>query len=210
MALEAITGRYENMEWPSSLNETHSRQQCVADEMNTASLWRGGRPIDPAFLSEVGLRRDGGNWFDPIYSETGRTTFDGGPIAPGSPQRSLSVARQEGKGNVVIWDHTLLKNPYLPFSYDNTNLIVELKFAGDVMTNNQGKSLFESRLVQEKLAVLKVEDLAATCDAPKQERQREINSLIRQIGESMNKAAPLFTPGLPGVPGLPGLPKWKP
>ncbi|PTT84671.1 hypothetical protein DBR42_14860 [Pelomonas sp. HMWF004] len=202
MALEAITGVYQGQEWPSSLNETHSRQQCVVEEMNTGSLWRGGRPIDPAFLSEVGMRRDGGNWFDPILSETGRTTFDGGPIAPGSPQRALSEARLLGKGNVVIWDHALLNNENLPISYNNTNSLVELKFAGDDWTNNQGQAR-QSPLVKEKLIRLQAEDLAATCEAPKQERQREMNRVIEKIGESMNKAAPLFTPGLPGLPGFP-------
>jgi len=209
-AWEALTGKYDGQEWPSALNETHSRQACVANEMNTGSPWRGGRPRDPAFLSEVGFRKDGGWWFDPIYSETGRTTFDGGPIAPGSPQRSLSEARRLGKGNVVVWDHVLSKDGNLPVSYDNTNLLLELKFPGDTVTDNQDLAR-RSSAVQNKLFIGYAKDVDADCDVSEQERQRERNRNIEKIGESIEKAAPLITPpGGRGPRGRPVVPKRYP
>jgi len=197
-ALNAIRGVTDaTTEAPSASNETHRRQACFANQFNQSGMpWYGTTPNDPQVLTEVPFKIP----TETIMSETGRTTFTGGPTAPGSVQRALSQARGN-PGTVVIWDMVTLKNGSLPASWDNVDKIVEVKFAGDKWTPNQDAAR-QNRSVKSKL--LRVDEEDCHCGDADRESQRKTNKVIRDIGESMKKAAPLFGP--PGLPGkMPGL-----
>ncbi|HAK2953166.1 TPA: hypothetical protein H2A08_003699 [Salmonella enterica] len=47
------------------------------------------------------------------------------------------MARDLGKGKVVIWDLIVLRNPALHAEWDNIEQIIEIKFHNDTLTDNQ-------------------------------------------------------------------------
>jgi Domain of unknown function (DUF4150) len=171
----------------SAVNETHRRQSCFADQFNeSGSPWYGTTPKDPKVLTEVPYS----NYTELITSGTGRTTFPGGPIAPGSVQRALSEARGS-PGTVVIWDMVTLKNGNLPAYMGNVDKIVEVKFNGDDWTKNQDKAR-RNPIVEEKL--LRVDEADCACDAEENERRRKTNEAIKKAAEGIEKILP-FLPG---------------
>lgn len=196
-AIDSVRGVIDTTrERPSDVNETHRRQACFAEQFNkSGSPWYGTTPKDPKVLTEVPYKIP----TDLITSGTGRTTFPGGPTSPGSVQRALSQARGN-KGTVVIWDMVTVKNANLPATWGNVDKIVEIKFAGDKWTPNQ-EIAKDFLAVNEKL--IRVDEFECACGLDENEQQRETNRVIKEMGESMKKAGPLFGP--PGLPGLPGL-----
>lgn len=195
-ALGAIRGVSDNSVEPADApNEIHRRQACFADQFNrSGNPWHGAEPKDPNVLTEVPFKIPN----ETIFSETGRATFSGGPTAPGSVQRALSVARGN-PGTVVIWDMVTLKNGNLPATFDNVDKIVEIKFEGDRLTPNQQLA---SKDLSVKNKLLVVDESDCQCGESDREFKREANRVIKEIGDSMRKAALLFgPPGLGGVPG---------
>ncbi|NHZ37797.1 DUF4150 domain-containing protein [Massilia rubra] len=197
-AWDAIRGTEDlTLESPSAANETHRRQACFADQFNKSGwAWIGTVPKDPKVLTEVPYKIP----TDLIASETGRTTFPGGPTAPASVKRVMNKSHGN-KGTIVIWDMVTLKNGSLPATWDNVDKIVEIKFAGDDWTPNQSKAM-KNLEVNGKL--VRIDESDCACDLEENEQRRENNKVIKEIGESMKKASGLFGP--PGLPGRPGLP----
>lgn len=182
---------------PSAVKEMHRRQACFADQFNSSgNPWYGTTPKDPKVLTEVPYRIP----TELITSNTGRTTFAGGPTAPGSVQRALSKARGN-KGTVVIWDMVTVKNANLPATWGNVDRIIEIKFLGDDWTPNQQVARTDSEVASK---LIRVDELECACGQEEAEQARARNEVIKKIGESMQKAAPLFGP--PGLPGRPPLP----
>lgn len=180
-ALNAVRGITDDTyERPSAVNETHRRQSCFADQFNkSGSPWYGTTPKDPKVLTEVPYRIP----TDLITSETGRTTFPGGPTAPGSTQRALNLARGN-KGSVVIWDMVTVKNPNLPATWSNVDKVIEVKFAGDDWTANQDKAR-KNLSVEEKL--LRVDESDCACEAEENESRRKTNEAIKKVADGLDK-----------------------
>ncbi|NHZ38963.1 DUF4150 domain-containing protein [Massilia aquatica] len=195
---DVMTGSEDmTRERPSAVNAPHRRQACFAAQFNKSGYaWIGTIPKDPKVLTEVPYRIP----TNLITSETGRTTFSGGPVAPASVRRVMNKSHGN-KGTIVIWDMVTVKNASLPATWDNVDKIVEIKFAGDDWTENQLEAR-KSSAVEDKL--IRVDEADCACDLEENEQRRKNNKLAKEIGESLKKASILFGP--PGLPGLPGLP----
>jgi hypothetical protein len=194
-AFDALRGVSDSTAEPASATkDIHRRQACFNGHFSTGNPWYGATPKDPNVLVEVPMKGT-----ETLFSGTGRTTFAGGPAAPMSPLRAVSQARGN-PGTTVIWDMVTVKNKALPATWDNIDKIVEVKFAGDDWTKNQNIAR-EKPAVKQKL--LRVDEADCYCDLDENARRRETNEVIKKIGESMNKAAPLFGPGGSGGLVLP-------
>ena len=173
----------------SSMKDVHRRQECFNGQfakLNGGRSWFGNTPKDPNVLVEVPMKGT-----ETMFSGTGRATYPGGPAAPMSPLRAVSQARGN-PGTTVIWDMVTVKNKALPATWNNIDKIVEVKFAGDKWTKNQDIAR-RKPAIEDKL--LRVDEEDCYCGLDDNARKRELNEVIKKIGESMNKAAPLFGPG---------------
>jgi uncharacterized Zn-binding protein involved in type VI secretion len=185
-AIDTIRGVEDKTAEPASASKKiHRRQACFAGHFADGPTWYGAKPKDPAVLVEVPFKIP----TQALLSETGRTTYRGGPIAPMSPLRAVSQARGD-PGTTVIWDMATLKDPKLSATWDNVDKIIEIKFAGDTPTRNQKKAA-EDGEVRQKLLIINEEDCG--CELEEQERRRKENEVIQKIGEGMQKLAPLVS-----------------
>ena len=176
-------------EKPSAMKDIHRRQECFNGQfakLNGGRSWFGNTPKDANVLVEVPMKGT-----ETLFSETGRTTFAGGPTAPMSPVRAVGQARGN-PGTTVIWDMVTVKDKASPANWSNIDKIVEVKFAGDDWTKNQRRALRDPEV---KKKTLRADEEDCFCGLEESQRRRETNEVIRKIGESMKKAAPLFGPG---------------
>jgi hypothetical protein len=185
--VDAVRGVSDStVEKVSATKDIHRRQACFNGHFSTGNPWYGAKPKDPGVLVEVPMKGT-----ETLFSGTGRTTYPGGPVAPMSPLRAVSQARGN-PGTTVIWDMVTVKNKAAPATWDNIDKIVEVKFAGDDWTKNQRMALQNPEV---KGKTLRVDEADCYCGLEENARRRELNEIIKKIGESMDKAAPLFTPG---------------
>lgn len=198
IALAQISGRdttTESGDTEEDLHQTGKRQECFAEKfIDKGMIWTGTTPKNPSELVEVPYEIFSG---DLIYSQTKRTTFSGGPRAPGSKVRALNHAKSLGKGEVVIWDMVILENQYLQADINNIKKILEIKFAGDTLTKNQEIALRKNKEMSSKVSVVDEADCLCDSDKRKQERERTWNKLGDYI-DLLNKSTQK-TFGFPGM-----------
>ncbi|ECF1703729.1 hypothetical protein E1B77_22860 [Salmonella enterica subsp. enterica] len=154
---------------------------------------RGMRTVEVPYEIESG---------DLIYSLTDRTTFPGGPTAPASKVRALNHAKAiGGKGKVVIWDMVVVEDKYQRANLSNIKKILEIKFSGDSLTDNQRKALLDNKEMAAQVEIVNEADCECDSDEREEERERvwrDARNFIDQLNKSAQK-----TFGFPGAPGGP-------
>jgi YD repeat-containing protein len=200
-ALDYFFGEDTSAEKASNLNEVHRRQACFADEfIKSGSVWFGNRPDDPQVLVEVPLMRGADGSFSQVpLSETGRTTYDGGPLAPASTARSLSLAKEAGPGKLTILDMAILRDPSQPASFSNIDKFIELKFEGDRWTPNQSIMLNDADAAR-KVFRLNERDVAAECDNRDEDSRRQTQRFLKDLKDGIDKTLPFWPPVGPRRP----------
>lgn len=186
--LGAVRGVYDTTaERASNINEIHRRQACFASQFNSSGLpWSGAQPKDPKVLTEVPYKIPA----ELIESQTGRTTYSGGPTAPGSVQRALSEARGS-PGTVVIWDMVVLNDGSKPATWDNVKKVLEVKFAGDDWTRNQAKALSRGRV---SAKVERVDEADCNCDFEDELRRQETARNLKKFSDNLLKYMQFMPP----------------
>lgn len=81
----------------------------------------------------------------------GRSTFPGGPQSPASVKYAVrEVARDLGKGEIVIWDLIVLRDPALDAEWDNIEQIIEIKFHNiTAISHDRAQGGWEGRMTPE-------------------------------------------------------------
>jgi hypothetical protein len=181
----------------SNLNEVHRRQECFNKHFikDGDNPWHGARPEDPKVLSEVPYYENG----DLIRSQSTppRTTYPGGPTAPGSIKRSLNVAKNNPM--TVRWDMVVVKDQAKPAEWENVHKVLEIKFEGDDWTKNQKNALRNPEI---DAKVERVDEDDCGCDV---EEERESARTAEKYSESIENSGELLRKMLPffGPPGSP-------
>jgi hypothetical protein len=188
---------------PSDLNETHRKQQCFAEQFVQGGVlnWNRSRPLDPSLLVEVPYARDPLTGRYEMVPSTGRTTYDGGPVAPASLGRALNLASQLGRYQVTILDLVNVIDPTQPATIANSKAILEIKFGNDTRTDNQSLA-FESPSFAGKIHEVRERDYTSECDlrdnVARESSARSVDQFIRSLSDSL-----LSNPPLPPGPRLP-------
>lgn len=178
-AVEAVRGVYDTgQEKASHQNEVHRRQDCFNGHFVKGNPWYGATPNNPKELIEVPYKANGSL----IRSETGRTTYTGGPTAPGSIIRSLNVAKSSPGS--VRWDMVVLNNPAKEANWDNVQKVLEIKFNGDDWTKNQRDALENSKIASK---VERVDEADCFCDLEEEARSQKINDVIKKFSDNLLK-----------------------
>jgi len=162
-----------------------NRQACFANLFSRGSPWYGTTPNDPRVLVEVPYKIAYKN-VELIASETGRTTFPGGPVAPASTTRALSTASSMARYSnsserVVIWDMVTLDNKNYPASWGNVDQAIEIKFDGDNLTANQ-KQAMENPYVKSKVVI--VEEKECPCESNAERALEAAKDLLRKLSQN--------------------------
>jgi hypothetical protein len=193
--VDAVRGVYDTtQDKASDQNQIHRRQDCFNEHfIESGDPWYGAKPDDPKVLVEVPYKANG----TLIPSETGRTTYPGGPTAPGSIQRSLNVGKTSPKS--VRWDMVVLKDSSKQADWDNVHKVLEIKFKGDDWTTNQ-KSARENTKIAAKVERVDEED--CFCDIEEEARRKKIDNIIKQFSDNLLKYLQMMPWGPKG--GIPG------
>ncbi|WP_258561787.1 DUF4150 domain-containing protein [Salmonella bongori] len=190
---QELLGRFlgVNSELPKTGDKvkTGPRQKCFAQQFNQSGqsdTWAGATPQDPCYLTEVPYKIKTGGLIQ--EKSDGRSTFPGGPQSPASVKYAVrEVARVLGKGEVVIWDLIVLRNPALHAEWDNIEQIIEIKFHNDTLTDNQ--EIAKKTQMDEKIRI--IDESECHCDDKDEEEKEKalhkVENLLRQLNDSARK-----------------------
>ncbi|HHW9081558.1 TPA: DUF4150 domain-containing protein [Salmonella enterica] len=202
---QELLGRFlgANSELPKTGDKikTGPRQKCFAQQFNQSGqsdTWAGATPQDPCYLTEVPYKIKTGGLIQ--EKSDGRSTFPGGPQSPASVKYAVrEVARDLGKGKVVIWDLIVLRNPALHAEWDNIEQIIEIKFHNDTLTDNQ--EIAKKTQMDEKIRI--IDESECHCDDKDEEEKEKtlhkVENFIRQLNDSARKTFGT-APGGFGIP----------
>jgi hypothetical protein len=179
-------------------------QKCVEAALNAKH--------DPSTLTEYPYKISSTPPFmTPITSTTGRTTYPGGPPAPGSWLTWMKAAAQ-APGSVTVVDVVKVSDPSQTATFDNVRNFVEIKF-DDGLTPNQeyAQQVLQDNGQGDKYVVIRKKD----CNCPQPDKPKlpqldpkwlELLGLLLLLLLFRGKLPEDIPGGLEPVPGVASVP----
>lgn len=91
---------------------------------------------------------------------------------------------------MVIWDMVVVEDKYQRANLSNIKKILEIKFSGDSLTDNQRKALLDNKEMAAQVEIVNEADCECDSDEREEERERvwrDARNFIDQLNKSAQK-----------------------